>query len=147
MSDKMLRIAGRSSDGKARAIRTDQNGNVGTRLTARNELATFQTTTVTPGQNKVVIQRFRNLENYSAVVIALSASANIDFRLQTEWHIKENEVYSGYGVMVHREDITTMKAQRFSTGYLEMKGTELSVLFRNDSTNDVSVTIHLIGIR
>lgn len=146
MADKMMRMAGRDSNGKARAIKTDTSGNLGTQLNSRNELITHATASVPTKGTKSVIGRFSDLKNYSAVVVAVSLPQSANVKVIGNWYIQKPGETNG--TQVSQDTIMdTATVQRFSSGYLEIRGTQLTVIIANNHEADLEATVYIMGIR
>lgn len=120
------------------------NQKINVEFQKRNEIATFKTDTIAAESFKAVISRFNKLENYSAIVVAISLDKNISFRVENYWYMKTGEEN---GTIVFVDPIITKSGREYSTTYLELRGNELSVLVRNDSEEEVSATVFVMGIR
>lgn len=120
------------------------NQKINVEFQKRNEIATFKTDTIAAESFKSVISRFNKLENYSAIVVAISLDKSISFRVENYWYMKTGEE-NGTTVLV--DPIITKSGKNYSTTYLELRGNELSVVVRNDSEEEVSATVFVMGIR
>lgn len=120
------------------------NQKINVEFQKRNEIATFKTDTIDAGSFKSVISRFNKLENYSAIVIAIRLDKTISFRVDNYWYMKTGEAS---GITVFVDPIVTISGRMYSTTYLELRGNELSVLVSNDSEEEVSATVFVMGIR
>lgn len=146
MADQVMRMGARGDDGKAKAIRSDEKGNLGTQLNSRNELVTYATASVPAKGAKSVISRFSELKNYSAVVVAVSLPQSANVRVGGNWYIQKPGETSG--IQVSQDTIMdNATTQRFSSGYLEIRGTQLTVIITNNHEADIEATVYIMGIR
>ena len=60
-----MKMGARGDDGKAKAIRSDSLGNLGTQLNSRNELVTYATAAVPAKGTKRMSLRYGDFKNYA----------------------------------------------------------------------------------
>lgn len=144
--DNMMRVAGRTSDGKAKAIKTNAEGNIESSLTKRNELVTYSTSTIEANSTKSVVNRFSGIENYSAIVVAVSLPTEANIQVVHNWYIQTNPPSAGTQVDRHVL-LDTQSIKHFATEYLEIKGTQLSIVVANSTEEAIEATVYIMGIR
>lgn len=146
MAEQVMRMGARGDDGKAKAIRSDSAGNLGTQLNSRNELVTHATASVPAKGTKSVISRFSDFKNYSAIVVAVSLPQSANVKVLGNWYIQKPGETNG--IQVSQDTIMdTATVQRFASGYLEIRGTQLTVIIANNHEADLEATVYVMGIR
>lgn len=146
MAEQFMRIGARTDDAKGKPLRTDSNGNLGTHLNSRNELITHATATVPTKGTKSVILRYSQLKNYSAIVVSVALPSSAKMKITLNWYIQKSGETNG--TQVSSEILLeTTTIQTFSTGYLEIKGTQISVILANGNDTDIDGTVFIMGIR
>lgn len=146
----MMRVAGRNEDGVAKPFQIKNSGNLGTTLGARNEVFKIASGSVLSKKTSSVVNRASNLKDYSAIVVAVFSDTVLEGSLILNWYVQDAPlgVEEQYGKQVSTETIIpTLGAKYKSTGYLEIKGTQLSVVMVNSSDVPVDVTVTIMGIK
>lgn len=139
-------VGGKNPSGEAQILSTDGNGNLGTKLHVRNELALYTTNTVPTKGTRTIVNRFEGLENYAAIKVSVVAANESTLRVIANWYERTADHSPGLqvaSVILQNELPTT----RFQSDYLEIGGNQLSITLANTSDADVSVTVFIRGIR
>lgn len=123
--------------------------NEGNMLRKRNELVTHVLNVPIPTEGNIpTITRFNDLNDYSAVVVGISLDEATLFDVMVEWGIKEVMNPAPYGDLVERKTIAVSESgKNYASGYLEIKGTQLTVRINNRGEEQVNANVYLLGIR
>lgn len=146
MAVKGLMISTESPAGTAQKAKSDSDGNLKTRLGYRNQLITYATDTVPSGGTKSVISRFSNIKDYSAITVAIVYPSTTTFTASLNWYIQTEGQTNGAQVEQVRL-AEALTGPRFSSAYLEIHGTQFTVILGNPTGADISATVFVMGIR
>jgi len=123
--DKMLRIAGRATDGTAKAIKTDIDGNIGVQITG-SIIKLLEWTLPTP---LLSTQKWFNSSNVdistiNATTIKVIASSPNPILLRLEWaNGIKSDVYVGYSQSV----VFERSGEIFTVGIMELNTYNIGV--------------------
>lgn len=146
MSDKMMRVAGRNEEGLAKPLSVNNVGNLKTSLGSRNEMIFSATETVNAVGTKSVVSRLGNLKDYSAIVVGVNTPSKAKIRLEQSWYMQKAD--EQYGLQVTKDVIMIpTEITYFASDYLEVRGTQVSIIVGNSSALPIDVTVFVMGIK
>lgn len=140
MPDKMMRIAGRGSDGTAKAIKTDINGNVG--VQQNNTVLYDEHLARVMNPNEEISVQLDTPSPY----ILISFRADL-FNKADDYELKIRH-YNNAGLLITVDDVYLNESNLPPRGYFHtgtpVKGTNCVISIRNVSDSDVSIESLLV---